>query len=187
MKKLLWVVFPALLLFGFGIPDTTVVAQEDIDGLEPVTLAPSAELSEAEWLEDAKERYAVTYARDRGFGSTRMTTDVSVTNRSRNTCEVRVDFYTGNGNLVCIAPIKEILPGQTFDFCTRGNSNTLCNSICPSPGFAWEGRAVVLSDKPCRDIAVDARVMYTNSSNAVVGVSNSNVVRMDKFLGVFGR
>ncbi len=187
MKKLHRIVLPALFLFGFGFPSTIVVAQEDIDGFEAETSAPAAALPEVEGLEDAKERFLVTYARDRGFGSTRMTTDVSVTNRSRNTCEVRVDFYIGNGDLACTAPITEILPGQTFDFCTRGNTITICNSICPPLTFSWEGRAVVLSDKQCRDIAVDARVMYTNSSNVLVGVSNSNIVKKDNILGFFGR
>ena len=189
MKRLTWFGLLSLICMGLALPVASVVAQEDTDGLEEATLVPATGSSAVEGMDDPKERYLVAYARNRGFGTIRMTTDVSVTNSSRRTCSVQVDFYIGNGNLACTAPLMEIPPGHTYDFCTRKNpaTPTICNSVCPGPDFSWEGHAVVISDRHCRDIAVDARVMYTNSSNSVEGVSNSNIVKKENRLGIFGR
>ena len=113
--------------------------------------------------------------------SVRITTAVTVTNNSPVACGVSVDWFLGDGNLVCTTT-RNLAAGETRSFCSRNAGGTFvaCDVVCSPELDGHEGRAQVASTNSanCAKIAVDARIFFGNGSDSnLSGVHGPPIVK----------
>ncbi len=126
-------------------------------------------------------RYLVTSMKSNTSGRIRTATVVTITNQSRLTNRVAVNFFRG------LTPISgppdgtcffSMPPGVTIDFVSRDlpSEITTANSISTPELNFHEGRAVVSSWHP--EIGVSSRVVYTsgNKDDQLLAITDSNIV-----------
>lgn len=193
MKTLIWSLIFSLALVGNSMNVAWAQQPDEDDGPdqareeqlkfldEPTSLSPIEspfELPTGPILTTPTgfvRRYLVTYMKSR---DNRSATVVTVTNQSKATCRVRVEWQVGfsTGN-VCATTLA-LAPGFTADFCSRGLNSALttCNSTCNPELDFHEGKAYVTS--ACSQIGVSARVYYTqNRDTQVEAITDSKVVK----------
>lgn len=128
------------------------------------------------------ERYLVTYLKSR-TDAPRSATVVTVTNQSKESCRIKVDWFVGfTPQTPACTTTAAVAPGVTHDFCSRNllSGITTCNTTCDPALTFTEGKATV-SSGPCSGIGVESRVYYTTgdtSDTGVAAVSNPKIVRV---------
>lgn len=132
-------------------------------------------------------RYAVTYMNSQTTSGFRSATVVSISNQSRVSCSVTVEFFRGFETAAACTTTATISPGFTHDFCSRGipGGATTCNSTCATQLTFHEGRAKVSStadaEGHCAAIAVDARLYHftgATTDSGIAAIASPAVVRI---------
>lgn len=169
------------ILAGCGAGLSAALAEEAYDdGAAGVAAAASTRHT----TEPIVKRYLVTYIKSRA-DAPRSGTVVSVTNQSKQSCDVKIDWFTGfTPDTPACSTTAVVDPGVEFDFCSRDvlSNITTCNSTCAPELTFTEGNAIVSSNKgqACSGIGVDSRVYYTTgetSDTGVAAVSNPKIIR----------
>lgn len=171
----------ACVLIGYGASFSAALAQEPNDDGGATAGRAAASARHAD--EPAVDRYLVTYLKSRA-DPPRSATVVTVTNQSKRSCTVKIDWFLGFiPDTPACTTTATLDPGVTHDFCSRDllSNITSCNSICDPESTFTEGKAVVSSNESCsRLVGVEARVYYTSgetSDTGVAAVSNPKIVR----------
>ena len=185
MKNLvfLWLVAAALT---FEMSPSNAFAQDGVDQIGPSRLL-SARLPDAA---AAPFSYRVTYFNSQtGTTALRSASIISITNQSKESCTVDVQWLAGGGAVVCSTSLT-VAAGVQLDFCTRPipKGITVCNSICPGAGLTdHEGTAGVgaedLAGQFNCPIAVSARTVYTASTTdaPISAITDAKIVRSGGF------
>jgi hypothetical protein len=174
MKNLLTVLFVGLALL---IAPAGTMGQDD--GSTPKGLRPEAMRAGEDIFGKLIARYLVTFIKSRTTDPIRTATVVSITNQTRKTCQVAVDWFQGFNPAPVCATAFSLDAGFTTDFCSREIPDplTTCNATCAPELTFDEGKAVV--NASCEDIGVSARVYYTrgDDDNELSAISDSKIVR----------
>ncbi len=115
----------------------------------------------------AQERYQVNYFRSRSMGAIQSATVISITNHSRESCNVDVTWLSLFSAVDCTQPTVPIGADQTQQFCSRAidPSITFCLQSCTLEDN--EGRVEValrntVSPECLNNLTLDSRVYFIN-------------------------
>jgi hypothetical protein len=110
-------------------------------------------------------------------------TVVSVTNLTREICNVSVEWFLGFAQDPICSSNFALDANVTAEFCTRDlPSFVSCDSTCEPPLEFGEGRAIVGAD--CNRLGLSGRVHYVTGvpegqeENGLLAITDSKIVRM---------
>ena len=124
--------------------------------------------------------YTVDFTRSISGAPIQVLTAISVVNEGTASCPISVDWFFGTSPAVpaCTTTLT-LSTKEAFTHCSRqvGDTFVSCNVSCNPPLTFYQGRAVVGTTVACKpNIAVDARVYYTNSNDSqMTGVADVKV------------
>ena len=155
-----------------------------VNSSEADDVAPGEEYSTTDLppfdSEAVKRKYLVTYMKSNVEEVPRSATVVTVTNLTREICDVSVEWFRGlsdtNDEPSCITDFT-LEPDLTADFCSRDlpGGVTTCNSICDPELDFHEGRAIVGAS--CKAIGVSGRVYYAGEDDSdLLAITDSKIV-----------